>query len=81
MWPFDQGDFTATSLFFIEQLLVGRIRVEVLRRPFQIKTRTYWLNEDGQPELFLRSGTFLPVMGWSRTPRIEQINFMTQPRP
>ena len=32
VWSFDQGNFVATSLFFIEQLLIGRIRVEVLRR-------------------------------------------------
>lgn len=80
VWPFDQGDFVATSLFFVEQLLTGRIQVEVLQRPLQIKTRADWLNGEGQLELFLRGGTILPVIGWSRTPEIEQISFMPPPR-
>ena len=79
VWPFDKGDHIATSLFFVEQLFVGRIRVEVLRRPLQIKTRSYWLNDDGRPELFVRGGTFLPVFGWSRTPDVEQISFVVPP--
>ncbi len=81
VWPFDRGSFVATSLFFIELLLTGRIRVEVLRRPFQIKTRAYWLNGEGQLELFLRSGTILPIVGWSRIPGVEQISFMTSRGP
>lgn len=81
IWPFDQGDFVATSLYFVEQLLTGRIRVEVLRRPFQIKTRAYWLNGEGKLELFLRGRTVLPTVGWSRSPDIEQISFMAPPRP
>ena len=81
VWPFDRGSFVATSLFFIEQLLTGRIRVEILRRPFQIKTRAYWLNDEGELELFLRGGTILPIVGWSRSPEVEQISFMTTPGP
>lgn len=76
VWPFDQGDFLATALFFVEQLLTGRVRVEVLKRPLQVKTRSYWINDEGVPELFMRGGTVLPVLGWSRSPRIEQISFI-----
>ena len=79
IWPFDKGEYVSTSLFFIEQLLTGRIRVEIIRRPLQIKARSYWLSEDGRPELFLRSGTFLPVFGWSRSPVVEQISFVAPP--
>jgi len=77
----DCGSFVATSLFFVEQLLTGRIRVEVLRRPFHIKTRAYWLNGEGQPKLFLRCSTVLPIVGWSRVPDVEQISFITTPAP
>lgn len=80
VWPFDRGDFLPTSVFFIEQLLTGRIRVEVLRRPLQVKTRAYWLNDEGQLELFLRGSTLLPIIGWSRAPVVEQITFMTTSR-
>ena len=47
----------------VECLLTGRVELHVWKRPLGVRTRSYWINEDGQPELFLRGGTFGPYLG------------------
>jgi hypothetical protein len=62
VWPFPSEDHI-------------QIELQVWKRPLGVKTRSYWINEDGQAELFLRGGTAGPYFGWSRTPEIYRFDF------
>ncbi len=73
--PFQSGDHVQTTLTFVEGLLTGRVELQLWKRPFGIKLRSFWTGEDGKAELFLRSSTVLPVFGWSRTPEIYRFDF------
>ena len=80
VWPFPSADHVQATLALVEFLLTGRIELQVWKRPLAIKTRSYWINEHGQPELFLRGSTVGPFLGWSRQPEIYRFDF-TQPTP
>jgi hypothetical protein len=75
VWPFPSEDHIQATLSLVEYLLTGRIELQVWKRPLGIKTRSYWINEDGQQELFLRAGTAGPYFGWSRTPEIHRFDY------
>jgi len=80
VWPFPSNDHVEATLTLVECLLTGRVELHVWKRPLGIRTHSYWINEEGQPELFLRGGTFGPYLGWSRTPAIHRFDF-TRPGP
>ena len=80
VWPFPSEDHIQATLTLVECLLTGRIELQVWKRPLGVKTRSYWINEDGQAELFLRGGTAGPYFGWSRTPEIYRFDY-TRPGP
>jgi len=75
VWPFPSEDHIQATLTLVECLLTGRIELQVWKRPLGVKTRSYWINEDGQAELFLRGGTVGPYFGWSRTPEIYRFDY------
>lgn len=80
VWPFPSNDHVQATLTLVECLLTGRIELHVWKRPLGVKTRSYWINKDGQPELFLRGGTFGTYLGWARRPTIYRFDF-TRPGP
>lgn len=53
---------------FLRALLRGRIELEVKHRLFYVATRSYWINDEGVRELFLRGGTVIPTLKWSTQP-------------
>jgi hypothetical protein len=78
VWPFQGADHVQATLTFVEGLLTGRVELQVWKRPFSVKVRSFWTGEDGRAELFLRSSTVLPVLGWSRTPETYRFDFTKQ---
>jgi hypothetical protein len=80
VWPFPSEDHIETTLTLVEFLLTGRIELWVWKRPLGIRTRSYWIDDEGHPELFLRGGTAGPYFGWSRSPKIYRFDY-TQPCP
>jgi hypothetical protein len=78
VWPFPSADHVQATLALVEYLLTGRIELHAWKRPLAIKTRSYWINEEGQPELFSRASTVGPSLGWSRQPEIYRFDF-TEP--
>ena len=79
VWPFPSADHVQATLALVEYLLTGRIELHVWKRPLAIKTRSYWINEHGQPELFSRASTVGPFLGWSRQPEIYRFDFTEPP--
>lgn len=79
VWPFPSADHVGAALVLVEYLLTGRIELQVWKRPFAIKTRSYWINEHGQPELLSRASTLGPFLGWSRQPEIYRFDFAELP--
>jgi hypothetical protein len=75
VWPFRADDHIAQALSFLRYLLTGRIELHVWRRPAAVKTRSYWIAEDGSRELFLKGGTVGPFFGWSKVPEIIRFDF------
>lgn len=75
VWPFPSTDHIEATLTLVECLLTGRVELHIWKRPFGVKTRSFWINDNGQPELFLRSGTVGPFIGWSRAPEIHRFDF------
>jgi len=63
--PFLTRGMVPKLLSFLEALMADRIELHVWKRPLWIRTRSYWVNEAGERELFLRGGTVLPTLGWS----------------
>lgn len=78
VWPFPSADHVGAALALVELLLTGRVELQVWKRPLAVKTRSYWINDQGRPELFLRGGTVGPFLGWSRQPEIYRFDF-TEP--
>ena len=76
VWPFPSADHVQATLTLVECLLTGRVELEVWKRPLGVKTRSYWLNDDGEAELFLRGGTVGPYFGWSKTPKTYRFDFI-----
>ncbi len=79
VWPFPAADHVRAALALVEYLLTGRIKLHVWKRPLALKTRSYWINEHGQPELFSRASTLGPFLGWSRQPEIYHFDFAELP--
>ena len=75
VWPFPEADHISQAVSFIRYLVTGRIVLHVWRRPFAVKTRSYWIADDGSAELILRGGTIGPFFGWSRRPEIHHFDF------
>jgi len=59
---------------FLEALMTGRIELHVWNRPMWVRTRSYWINDAGTREIFLRGGTLLPSLRWSG-PRVRTFDF------
>ncbi len=79
VWAFPSADHVQATLSLVEYLLTGRVELRVWKRPLAVKMRSYWINDDGQLELFLRSSTVGPSFGWSRQPEIYRFDFFTGP--
>ncbi len=77
--PFGVQGTAPKVVGFVEQLLLGRIELQVWTRPLMVKTRSYWINDRGERELFLRGGTAAWVFGWARRPEILRIEFAQDP--
>ncbi len=75
VWPFHEDGHIAQALEFVGYLMTGRIELHVWRRPLAIKTRSFWIADDGRPELFLRGSTIGPFFGWSSEPEIYRFDF------
>jgi len=63
--PFRTPGMAPKLVAFLEALMTGRIELHVWKRPLWVRTRSYWVNEGGKRELFLRGGTAWPTLGWS----------------
>ncbi len=55
---------------FLRALLTGRIELRVSHRLLMVTTRSYWINERGERELFLSGGTLWPTLRWTPVPLI-----------
>jgi len=75
VWPFASDDPLQATLSLVEALLTGRIELHVWRRPLAIRTRSFWINDEGESELFLRGGTVGPYFGWTRTPDVYRFDY------
>jgi len=75
VWPFPSEDHVQATLSMIEGLLSGRIELQVWKRPLATKSRTFWINQYGERELVLRSGTVGLFVGWSRQPEVHRFDF------
>jgi hypothetical protein len=60
-WPIDAPDYVAAAARFLEQILLGRIELEVRRGFVMQKTKSFWINDAGEREVFLRGGTVMPT--------------------
>ncbi|MDJ0924633.1 MAG: hypothetical protein QNJ77_08730 [Acidimicrobiia bacterium] len=76
VWPFPSADHIQGVLTLVDYLMTDRIELHVWKRPLGVRTRSYWINDDGEAELFLRGGTVGPFLGWSRTPEIYRFDFI-----
>ena len=75
VWPFHEDDHVAQALAFIRYLVTGRIELDVWYRPLAVKTRSYWIDDEGNRQLFLRGGTVGPFFGWSKEPEVQRFDF------
>lgn len=75
VWPFHEDGHIAQALAFVRYLITGRIELHMWRRPLALKTRSYWINDDGDRELFLRGSTIGPFFGWSSEPEVHRFDF------
>lgn len=75
IWPFHEDDHVAQALSFVRYLVTGRIELDVWYRPLAVKTRSYWIDEDGDRQLFLRGGTLGAFFGWSKEPEVQRFDF------
>ncbi len=75
VWPFPSEDHVQATLSMIEGLLSGRIELQVWKRPLATKSRTFWINQNEERELTLRSGTVGLFLGWSRQPEVYRFDF------
>lgn len=72
--PVEAQDFVAAAARFLEQLLLGRIELEVRRGFLLQRTKSYWINHDGEREVFLRGGTVMPTLR-PQPPRLIRLDF------
>ncbi len=63
--PFLAPGMVPKLLSFLEALMTDRIELHVWKRPLWVRTRSYWVNEAGERELFLRGGTVSLTLGWN----------------
>ena len=75
VFPFPSNSHLEATLALVQSLLTGRVELHLWKRPFSIKTRSYWVDDDGQPVLFARTGTLGPFFGWSRGPKVYRFDF------
>ena len=61
---------------FLRALLTGRIELEVSHRLLLVTTRSYWINDRGERELFLTGGTFIPTLQWTRAPLVRTFDLV-----
>lgn len=73
-WPIDAPDFLAAALHLVEQLLLGRIELEVRSGRLMQKTRSYRITDTGERDVFLTSGTLLPHLH-PRGPTVIRFDF------
>ena len=59
-WLLDAPDFVVAAFRLLEQLLMGRIELEIRRGFVMQRTRSIWINDQDEREVFLRGGTLLP---------------------
>ena len=62
VWPFPSDDHVRATLTLVECLLTGRIELHVQRGLLWVRTTSYWVNDAGERELFLRGSTLLPTL-------------------
>lgn len=60
VWPLDGPDFVVAAFRFLEQLLLGRVELEVRQGFVMQRTRSIWINDADEREVFLRGGKVLP---------------------
>lgn len=73
--PFLAPGMVPKVIGFLRALITGRVVLEVTHRLVYVKTRSYWINEDGERELFLSGGTVIPTLRWTPEPRILTFDF------
>lgn len=61
LWLIDAPDFVTAAARFLEQILLGRIELEIRRGFLMHKTKSFWINGDGEREVFLSGGTVMPT--------------------
>lgn len=74
VWPIDAPDYVAAAARFLEQILLGRIELEVRRGFVMQKTKSFWINDAGEREVFLRGGTVMPTLR-REAPRLIRLDF------
>lgn len=60
---------------FLRALMSGRVELHVTHRILYVKTVSYWINDDGERERFLRGGTVIPTFRWTREPIVKAFDF------
>lgn len=60
VWPLDAPNFVVAAFRLLEQLLLGRVELEIRHGFVMQRTRSIWINDEGVREVFLRGGTVLP---------------------
>jgi hypothetical protein len=75
VWPFPCADHLEAALSLIEGLMSGRVELQVWRRPLAVRTRSYWCDDRGRPQLFLRASSLGPYVGWRREPEIRVFDY------
>lgn len=74
---FDAGDdgdgWRVAAAKFVEQLLLGRVELEVRHGFLLQRTTSSWVDDAGEREVFLRGGTLLP--SWRRGRKTVRFDF------
>lgn len=73
--PFAVDQMVPRVISFLEALLTGRVELHVTHRLFWVSTISYWINDAGTRERFLRGGTVLPTFRWTREPIVRVFDF------
>lgn len=58
-WPIDAPDFAAAAFRMLEQLLLGKVVLEIRPGWAMQRTRSYLITDSGERHLFLDDGTIL----------------------
>lgn len=75
--PPSEEDPLIVALGFLRRLLTGHVELHVRKRPWGTLTRSFWVEEDGTRELFLRGGTVWPYFRWQDQPDVLRFDFTT----